>query len=120
MVKHIDRNKLRKKRSYRIKSKIRGSSEIPRMTVYRGANLYVQLIDDEKGITLVSSSTIDKKLKKKDLKANIESAKIVGKDIASKALKLGIKKVVFDRNGYIYTGVIAQLADTARENGLEF
>lgn len=120
MIKKIDRNLARKKKAYRGRRKISGTSERPRMSLYKGSNLYVQIIDDESGKTLASSSSICKGMKEKCLRANKESAKIIGEDIAKKALAKGIKKVVFDRSGYEYTGVVAELADSARKAGLEF
>lgn len=121
MIKIIDKNKIRIKKMIRTRKKIKGSSERPRMSVFRAnKNIYVQIIDDSKGITLVSSSTLSLDIKDKDLTSNIESAKIVGKDVGEKALKKGIKKVVFDRSGYKYTGLIKELADSARSAGLDF
>lgn len=120
MIKNISRNLLRKSRAYRIRKKLSGTSERPRMSVYKGANLYVQIIDDTTGKTLVSSSSIDKSFKDKKLSSNKESAKIIGADVAKKALEKGITKVVFDRSGYAYSGVIAELAEAARRSGLEF
>lgn len=120
MGKKNNRNEIRKKRSLRIRKKISGTSDRPRMTVYKGTNLYVQIIDDSQGKTLASSSSICKELKSQNLTSNKTSATIIGEDIAKKALKIGVKKVVFDRNGYLYTGVVSELADSARKNGLEF
>ena len=99
---------------------IRGTSERPRLTVFRSLkHLSVQLIDDDKGITLASASTNTGKKGKKGGN-NVESAKKIGAEIAKKALAAGVKKVVFDRSGYLYHGRIAALADAARQAGLEF
>ena len=118
MIKNESRNELRKKRHLRIRSKVSGTSEVPRLSVFRSnSQIFAQIIDDEKGTTLVSSSSLSMKLKNG---GNIESAKLVGKDIAEKAIKAKIKKVVFDRGGYLYHGRIQALADAAREAGLEF
>ena len=120
MIKKIDRNFVRRTKAHRVRKKVSGTAERPRMSVYKGANLYVQIIDDENGKTLVSSSSICNDLKSKCLRANKESAKIIGADVAEKALANGIKKIVFDRSGYQYSGVIKELADSARAAGLEF
>lgn len=120
MIKKIDRNIVRRKRAYRVRDKVSGTAERPRMCVYKGANLYAQIVDDNAGRTLVSSSSISRELKDKKLSANKESARIIGEEIAKKALGVGIKKVVFDRSGYAYSGVVAELADAARKAGLEF
>ena len=120
MINKISRNVLRKRKSFRGRKKIFGTPERPRMSVYKGSNLYVQIIDDKNEITLVSSSSIDKALKGQKLSSNLASAKVIGADIAKKAIAKGIKKIVFDKSGYMYTGVIAALADAAREAGLEF
>ena len=118
MIKNESRNELRKKRHARIRTKISGTADSPRLSVFRSnSNIFAQLIDDEKGVTLVSSSSISLKLKNG---GNVEGAKLVGKDIAEKAKKAKIKKVVFDRGGYLYHGRIKALAEAARENGLEF
>ncbi len=119
MIKKIDRKVTRQRRHARVRNKISGTSECPRLCVYRSnTNVYAQIIDDTKGITLVSSCTLDKDIKTK--KANKEAAKEVGTLIAKKALEKKIKTVVFDRGGYIYHGVIKELAEAAREAGLEF
>lgn len=117
------RNAIRRKKSFRIRKKLSGTAARPRLTVYRGlTNLYAQIIDDTSGNTIASSSTIDKELKAKEkgLASNAASAKIVGKSVAERAIKKGIKQVVFDRNGYQYAGVLKELADAARAAGLEF
>lgn len=112
----------RKRRHLRIRKKISGSPERLRLSVYKSLNhIYAQLIDDLKGQTLVSASTLDKEFKdEKGHKGNIKMARKVGELIAKKALEKGIKKVVFDRSGYLYHGSIKALADAAREAGLEF
>jgi len=118
MIKSVSRNELRKKRHMRVRSKLSGTAECPRLNVFRSnSNIFAQIIDDEKGITLVSSSSQELKIKNG---GNVEGAKLVGKDIAEKAKKAGITKVVFDRGGYLYQGRVEALADAARENGLEF
>ena len=119
MVKKTDRKMERTRRHVRIRRKLSGTSERPRLCVYRSnTNLYVQIIDDVEKKTLVSCSTLDKEIKTKY--ANKEAAKEVGTMIAKKALEKNIKTVVFDRGGYIYHGVIKELAEAAREGGLEF
>ena len=118
MIKNESRNELRKKRHLRIRSKVNGTSEVPRLSVFRSnSQIFAQIIDDEKGTTLVSSSSVSLKIKNG---GNVEAAKLVGKDLAEKAKKAKIKKVVFDRSGYLYHGRVSALADAARENGLEF
>lgn len=118
MIKKISRNKARLSRHERIRKKISGTSVIPRLSVFKSlTNISAQIIDDEKGITLLSTSSIDKDLKIKN-GSNIEAAKIVGAEIAKKAKKAKISKVVFDRSGYLYHGRVKALADAARENGL--
>ena len=119
MVKKTDRKMERTRRHLRVRTKVSGTSERPRLCVYRSnANLYVQIIDDVAGNTLVSCSTLDKDIKTKH--ANKEAAKEVGAMIAKKALEKGIKTVVFDRGGYLYHGRVKALADAAREAGLKF
>jgi large subunit ribosomal protein L18 len=120
MINKVNRSAIRRKKSATIRRKINGTAERPRLSVFKSSNLSVQIINDDLGRTLVSSSTNSKEFKDAGLKANISSAKVIGKNIAEKAIKQGITKVVFDRNGYIYTGVISALADSAREAGLEF
>ena len=122
MVNKTNKNELRKAKHDRIRNTLVGTSEKPRLNVYRSTtHIYAQIIDDTDGKTLVSSSTIDKKLSEKlkglDKKAQAEK---VGEDVAKKAKKAGIKQVVFDRGGYIYTGRVASLAEGARKAGLEF
>ena len=120
MIKRLDRKKLRAKKHKSIRNKINGTAERPRLSVYRSANnIFVQIIDDQAGVTLVSASTIEKASKIAQ-GGNIEAAKKVGEAIAKKALAKGIDTVVFDRSGYVYTGRIKELADAAREAGLKF
>lgn len=119
MVSKTDRKMERERRHKRVRTKISGTAECPRLCVYRSnSNLYAQIIDDVKGITLVSASTLDKDIKTK--KSNKEAAKEVGASIAKKAIEKNIKSVVYDRGGYIYHGVVKELAEAAREAGLEF
>ena len=120
MIKKLDRNKLRQKKHKSIRKKIAGTAQRPRLSVYRSSkNIFVQIIDDVTGNTLVSASTIEKDAKLEN-GSNIEAAKKVGESIAKKALDKGITTVVFDRSGYIYTGRVKALADAAREAGLKF
>ena len=119
MVSKTDRKMERERRHLRVRRKISGTSERPRLCVYRSnTNLYVQIIDDVAGNTLVSCSTLDKDIKTKH--ANKEAAREVGTMVAKKALEKNIKTVVFDRGGYIYHGVVKELAEAARKGGLEF
>ncbi len=118
MIKKESRNDLRLRRHARIRKNLSGTSETPRLNVYRSnKEIYAQVIDDETGKTLVSSSSLALKLKNG---GNKEGAQLVGKDIAEKCKKSKITKVVFDRGGYLYHGRVAALAASARENGLEF
>ena len=119
MISKIDRKATRKRRHIRVRRKISGTAECPRLCVYRSnTNLYAQIIDDVAGATLVSASTLDKEIKTK--RANKEAAKELGTLIAKKAVAKKIKTVVFDRSGYIYHGVVKELAEAAREAGLKF
>ena len=119
MITKIDRKATRTRRHLRVRKKISGTAECPRLCVYRSnTNLYAQIIDDVAGNTIVSASTLDKDVKTKH--ANKEAAKEVGALIAKKAIEKNIKTVVFDRGGYIYHGVVKELAEAAREGGLEF
>lgn len=119
MITKINRKAERQRRHARVRRKISGTSECPRLCVFRSnSNLYVQVIDDTKGITLAQASTLDKDVKVKH--SNKEAAKEVGALIAKRALEKNIKAVVFDRGGYVYHGVVKELADAAREGGLEF
>ena len=118
MINKVSRNEVRKARHERVRAKVSGTSETPRLNVFRSnSNIFAQIIDDVKGITLASSSSVELKIKNG---GNAEGAALVGKDIAEKALKLKIKNVVFDRGGYLYHGRVKALAEAARENGLEF
>ena len=120
MIKKENKNAIRAKRRLRVRSKISGTAECPRLNVYRSTNhIYAQIIDDVKGNTLVSSSTIAKGMNVEGL-TKTEAAIAVGKDVAKKALEAGITAVVFDRGGYLYTGRVKALADAAREAGLKF
>ena len=115
MIKKESRNKMRKVRHKRVRKQIYGTSLVPRLNVYRSnQNIYAQIIDDEKGVTLAEASSM------KEKGNNIEVAAKVGKAIAAAAKKKKIKKVVFDRGGYLYHGRVKALAEAARENGLEF
>ncbi|MGI4828996.1 MAG: 50S ribosomal protein L18 [Janthinobacterium lividum] len=115
------RNEIRQRVHARIRSKMSGTAERPRLNVYRSLNhIYTQLIDDANGVTLASASTVSKKGTDKIIGGNIEAAKSVGKQIAERAQAAGVKKVIFDRGGYLYHGRIKALADAAREAGLEF
>ena len=119
MVGKTDRKMERERRHARVRTKISGTTERPRLCVYKSnTNLYAQIIDDTKGVTLTQASTLDKEVKTKH--SNVEAAKEVGKLIAKRAAEKRIKTVVFDRSGYVYHGVIKQLAESAREAGLEF
>ena len=119
MITKIDRKAERVRRHKRVRTKISGTAECPRLCVYRSnTNLYVQVIDDVAQKTLVSASTLDKEVKTKH--ANKEAAKELGTLIAKKAKEKKIDTVVFDRGGYIYHGVVKELADAARNGGLEF
>lgn len=120
MINKVSKNEMRKSRHVRIRETLIGTKEVPRLNVFRSAkNISVQLIDDINEVTLASSSTIDKSLKITN-GSNIEAATVIGADIAKRAKELKIKKVVFDRGGYLYHGRVKALADAARANGLEF
>ncbi len=125
MITKIDKNEIRKARHVRMRYYISGTAEKPRLNVYRSLNnIYAQIIDDTandgNGNTLVSASTLDKEVAAQIADMNkTEASKVVGKVIAERALAKGIKKVVFDRGGYLYTGRVAAVADGAREAGLE-
>ncbi|MGN0748072.1 MAG: 50S ribosomal protein L18 [Christensenellales bacterium] len=122
MISKDNKNQIRLKRHARLRNTLKGTSDAPRLAVYRSLNgIYAQIIDDEKGVTLVSCSTIDKEISKSCKGKNRkEQAKLVGETLAKRALKKKIKTVVFDRGGYLYTGRVQALADGAREAGLEF
>ena len=118
MINKVSRNQMRVMRHERVRSKISGTPETPRLCVFRSnKNISCQIIDDENGVTLASASSLSLKLKNG---GNIEAAREVGKAIAEAAKKANITKVVFDRGGYLYHGRVEALADAARENGLEF
>jgi len=118
MIKKESNNQARLRRHARVRNKVSGTSSVPRLNVFRSnAQIFAQIIDDEKGITLVSSSSLELKIKNG---GNIEGARSVGEDIAKKAVAAGIKQVVFDRGGYQYHGRVQALAEAAREAGLEF
>lgn len=119
MITKTNRKMERARRHARVRRKISGTAERPRLCVYRSnANIYAQIIDDVAGNTLVQASTLDKEIKIKH--ANKEAAKELGTLIAKRATDKKIKTVVFDRGGYIYHGVVKELAEAAREGGLEF
>jgi large subunit ribosomal protein L18 len=122
MITKIDKNADRKKRHVRVRGKVKGTANDPRLCVYRSLNnIYAQLIDDVAGNTLVTASTLDKAIKGTfDGKTKTEEAKAVGELLAKKALEKGIECAVFDRGGYLYIGRVAALADGAREGGLKF
>lgn len=122
MIGRIDKNKIRKRKHVRVRKKISGTGECPRLCVYRSnAHIYAQIIDDEAQTTLASASTLDKEIKGSvSVGSNIEAAKAVGKLIAERAAAKDIKVVVFDRSGYLYHGRVQALAEAAREAGLEF
>ena len=122
MIQKRDKNEIRRIRHERVRKKISGNAERPRFCVYRSLkNIYVQIIDDTKGVTLCQASTLDK-----EIKPQLESvdkkgaAKLVGKLAAERAAAKGISAVAFDRNGYLYHGRVKQLAEAAREGGLKF
>ena len=119
MVSRRDVNELRLARHKKVRAKISGTTERPRLCVYRSlANIRAQVIDDTKGVTLVSASTLEKAFTGNG--GNKEAARTIGKLIAERALEAGITTVVFDRGGYVYTGRVKELADGAREGGLKF
>ncbi|MBR7074358.1 MAG: 50S ribosomal protein L18 [Oscillospiraceae bacterium] len=119
MIKRPDTRAQRIKRHNRVRGKISGTAERPRLCVFRSENhIYAQIIDDVAGNTLVSASTVEKSFEGKG--SNIEAAKKIGALIAERALKKGLEDVVFDRGGYIYHGRVKALAEGAREGGLKF
>ena len=119
MVSKTNRKLERERRHRRVRTKISGTAECPRLCVFRSnTNVYAQIIDGTKGITLVQASTLDKEVKTKH--SNKEAAKEVGTLVAKRALEKNIKTVVYDRGGYVYHGVVKELAEAAREAGLEF
>lgn len=122
MIKKQDKNKTRKVRHIRVRKKVSGTAERPRLNVYRSvSHIYAQIIDDVAGHTLVAASTLDKDLKDQVAgKTKKEAARIVGKMVGERAKAKKIKSVVFDRGGYVYHGRVQELAEGAREAGLEF
>ena len=122
MINKPDRKKVRAKRQQRVRNKIHGTAQRPRLNVYRSlSNIYAQLIDDERGVTLVTVSTLSQELKGKLANGgNSQAAVAVGGLIAKAALEKGISNVVFDRAGYLYHGRVKALANAAREGGLQF
>ncbi len=119
MITKTDRKAERIRRHIRVRTKISGTAERPRLCIYRSnKNLFVQVIDDVAGVTICQASTLDKEVKTKH--ANKEAAKEVGALIAKRAIEKNIKTVVYDRGGYVYHGVVKELAEAAREAGLEF
>lgn len=119
MITKTDRKAERERRHLRVRRKISGTAECPRLCVYRSNNnIYVQIVDDVAGNTLAQASTLDKEVKTKH--SNKEAAKEVGALIAKRAIEKNIKTVVFDRGGYVYHGVVKEVAEAAREGGLEF
>ena len=119
MIKRPNTNAQRLKRHKRVRGKISGTPEMPRLNVFRSeANIYAQVIDDVAGVTLVAASSLDKAIE--GYGGNIAAATAVGKLVAERALAKGIENVVFDRGGYLYHGRVAELAEGAREGGLEF
>ena len=118
MIKKQSKNEARQKRHLRVRKNVSGTPECPRLNVFRSnAHIHAQIIDDVNGNTLVAASSVDMKLPNG---GNVEAAKQVGAELAKRAAAKDIKKVVFDRGGYVYTGRVQALADAARENGLEF
>jgi large subunit ribosomal protein L18 len=119
MIRKTSKNETRVRIHQRIRRKLRGSSERPRLAVFRSvSHIYAQLIDDNQGVTLVSASSVDKGLRTNG--GNLAAARAIGKAVAERAREKGIRKVVFDRGGYLYHGRVKALADAAREAGLEF
>ncbi len=119
MVGRTDRKAERTRRHIRVRTKISGTAECPRLCVFRSnSNIYAQVIDDVAGKTIASASTLDKEVKEKH--ANKVAAKEVGALVAKRAIEKSVKNVVFDRGGYIYHGIVKELAESAREAGLEF
>ena len=119
MVRQINKNAMRLKRHVRVRGKISGTPECPRLNVFRSnANIYAQIIDDVNGVTLVAANTLEKEFE--GATGNVEAAKKVGAVLAERAKAKGIEQVVFDRGGYVYHGRVAALAEGAREAGLKF
>ncbi|MYC80673.1 MAG: 50S ribosomal protein L18 [Acidobacteria bacterium] len=122
MAKRISRGHIRKRIHVRVRKKIRGSGDRPRLNVFRSAShIYAQVIDDDQGRTLASASTVDKEIRERNRNGgNLAAARVVGSRIAERASRLGIRRVVYDRGGYLFHGRVKALADAAREGGLEF
>lgn len=122
MITKEDRNKSRKVRHVRVRKRVFGTSERPRLSVYRSnKHIYAQVIDDEAGTTLAAASTLDAEVRERSPNGSTaDAAKVVGELVASRARARGITQVVFDRSGYLYHGRVAALADGARSGGLEF
>ncbi len=122
MINKPDKNAIRKNRHLRVRNKISGTAQRPRLNVFRSANhIYAQIIDDVKGVTLVSASTMDAEVKAQlSGKKKTEEALVVGSAVGKRAIAAGISEVVFDRGGYLYTGRVAELAKGARDAGLKF
>jgi large subunit ribosomal protein L18 len=121
LFKKTSKTALRQLKHKRVRKKVSGTAQVPRLCVYKSIkHIYAQIIDDEKGQTLVAASTLEKDFQELKSKANQEAAKLVGSAIADKAQAQGITQVVFDRNGYKYHGCVKTLADAARERGLQF
>jgi large subunit ribosomal protein L18 len=121
MLTQISKNQTRNRVHDRIRKKVLGTSERPRLNVYRSLNhIYVQVVDDLQGVTIVSANSAEGKKGERRTGGNVAAAKQVGKAIAERAKQKGITKVVFDRGGYIYHGRVKALADAAREAGLQF
>jgi len=118
----VNKSAERKRRHMRIRKRIMGTTERPRLAIYRSnQHIYAQIIDDQKGVTLTSASTLEQDVRKAGVTSNnIETARIIGERIAKKAVEAGISQVVFDRGGNRYHGRVAALAEAARENGLQF
>lgn len=122
MAKHLSKNVTRERIHIRIRKKIRGTQERPRLCVYRSLNqIYAQIVNDDQGVTLVSASSLDKEVRAKTQSGgNVAGAKVVGQEIALRAKAKGIESVVYDRGGYRYHGRVKTLAEAAREAGLKF
>jgi len=119
-MKVFDRTKARKRRHARIRKKMFGTPQMPRLVIFRSMkNIEGQIVDDVKGVTLIGMSSLSKEVDKKD-KKKVEVSKLVGQQLAKKAKKKGIERIVFDRNGYLYHGRVKAFAEGAREGGLKF
>lgn len=122
MIKKLDRNKVRLRKHARVRLRINGTPERPRLAIFRSnTNMYAQIIDDVNGVTLVASSTLDASIKAEfSYGGNVAAAAAIGKQIAERALEKNIETVVFDRGGYVYHGRVKAVAEAAREAGLKF